>query len=174
MVAFYLKASLPEEFEVELETKIGKTQPDIVIKKDGKYHFILEIKTNIGWDRPDINLPDPYLNIRNRVAELSKNFQVAPENIMYVFEDHANVTREFSERFWNSQLQRAVTRTTEFPFSIIYPLFNATDPYYWKHDKGFNRNVSHRNISDEIILSMAEKNIVTPFELILQKIQNCC
>lgn len=172
IIAFYLKASLPSEYEIELETKIGRTQPDIVIKKNNRYHFIIEVKTNIGWDRPDTSLPDPYLTIRNRVNELSANFNVPVENIMYIFEDHANVTREFSERFWDSKLQRPVERTTEFPFSIIYPLFNATDPYYWKHDKGFNRNVAHRIISDEIILSMAERNIVTPFELILQKIQN--
>ena len=171
IIAFYLKVSLPDEFEIELETKIGKTQPDIAIKKNGRYHFIIEVKTNIGWDRPDLTQADPYLNIRNRVAELVNNFQVPTDNIIYVFEDHANVTREFSERFWDMTKQVSVPRSGEFPFSIIYPLFNATDPYYWKHGKGFNRNVNYKLISDDLILSMAERNIVTPFESILHKIK---
>jgi hypothetical protein len=171
IIAFYLKVSLPDEFEIELETKIGKTQPDIAIRKKGKYHFIIEIKTNIGWDRPDLSQIDPYLNMRQRVSELANNFQVSPDNVIYVFEDHANVTREFSEKFWDMTKQASVARSTEFPFSIIYPLFNATDPYYWRHDKGFNRNKNYKPISDDLILSMAENNIVTPFESILNKIK---
>jgi hypothetical protein len=172
IIAFYLKAALPNEFEIELETKIGRTQPDILIKKSGVPHFIIEVKTNIGWDRPDINLPDPYLTIRERVTELSDNFNIGAENIIYVFEDHSNVTKEFSEKFWNKLRAQPVIRSTEFPFSIIYPLFNVTDPYYWQHEKGFNRKSNLRMISDELILSMAEVNIVTPFELVLQRIQN--
>ncbi len=171
LIAFYLKASLPDEFEIELETKIGKTQPDIAIKKNGIYEFIIEVKTNIGWDRPDLTQVDPYLNISKRVTELASNFQVSPDNIIYIFEEHSNVTREFSEKFWDIKKQVSVPRSEEFPFSIIYPLFNATDPYYWRHDKGFNRNANYKLISDDLILSKAKDNIVTPFESILHKIK---
>lgn len=170
IIAFYLKVSLPNEYEIELEPKKGQTQPDIAIKKNGKYHFLIEIKTTIGWDRPDNSLPDPYIKIRQRVDDLARNFDVSQNNIIYIFEDHANVTKEFSKEFWDINKQVPAIRSIDFPFSIIYPLFNATDPYYWRHEKGFDRTQNLRVISDELISSMSQTNIVTPFESILRKI----
>jgi hypothetical protein len=169
-IAFYLKATLPSDYVIELETKEGKTQPDIAIKRSNEYVFLIEIKTNIGWDRPDTTAIDPYKKIEDRIAELSASFGVPIENIIYVFEEHSNVSKEFSDRFWDKGQQKSKPRPKEFPFSIIFPLFNATDPYYWKHAKGFNRTMEYRNISDEDILSQAKHNIVTPFEEILRRI----
>lgn len=170
IIAFYLKALLPEDYEIELETKIGKTQPDIAIKKKGIYHFIIEIKTNIGWARPDNSQEDPHKEFRERVSELSKNFKVPTENIIYIFEDHGNVGKEFSEKFWDKKNQIPKTRPTDFPFSIIRPLFNGNDPYYWKHQKGFNRQTAYKEFNETEILNLAENNIVTKFEDIVKEI----
>jgi hypothetical protein len=108
--------------------------------------------------------------MRDRINELSANFAVPPENIIYVFEEHSNVSSVFSEKFWDSRLQKSKPRPTEFPFSVIFPLFNATDPYYWKHKKGLKRNIQYEEISDEEIKAQAKGNIVTPFEEILRRI----
>ena len=82
IVAFYLRASLPKTFEVELETKIADTQPDIAIKYKGLYIFVIEIKTNIGWDRRG-----PKETFPLRIGRLSENFDVPNENIIYIFEE---------------------------------------------------------------------------------------
>jgi len=169
-VAFYLKATLPSDYIVELEKKIKHTQTDIAIKRGDNYVFLIETKTNIGWDRPNTELNDPYKKMRDRINELSANFAVPPENIIYVFEEHSNVSMAFSEKFWDSRLQKSKPRPTEFPFSVIFPLFNATDPYYWKHKKGLKRNIEYEEISDEEIKAQAKRNIVTPFEEILRRI----
>lgn len=170
IIAFYLKATLPSDYAIELETKKGKTQPDIAIKRNNEYVYLLEIKTNIGWDRPATTAIDPYKKIKDRITQLSVSFCVPEENIIYVFEEHGNVSKEFSGRFWDKVQQKANPRPKEFPLSVIFPLFNATDPYYWKHAKGFNRTKEYRKISDEDILSQAKHNIVTPFEEILRRI----
>jgi len=86
IIAYYLKCCLSDQYEIELEKKINKTQVDIAIKHHGKYSFLIEIKTNLGYERPDFNLPDPYINIKNRIFELSKNFDVHRENIIYILE----------------------------------------------------------------------------------------
>jgi hypothetical protein len=170
IIAFYLKATLPSDYAVELETKKGKTQPDIAIRRGNKYVFLIEIKTNIGWDRPVTTAIEPYKKIEDRINELSNSFDVPKENIIYVFEEHSNVSKEFSGRFWDKEKQKSKPRPKEFPFSIIFPLFNATDPYYWKHRKEFNRTIEYKELSDEDILIQAKHNIVTPFEEILRRI----
>jgi len=48
IISYYLKAALPDEYQVLLEQKIGKTQPDILVKRRNKNLFIIEAKTNIG------------------------------------------------------------------------------------------------------------------------------
>lgn len=170
IIAFYLKATLPDKYEIELESKIGKTQPDIAIKKDGTYHFIIEVKTNIGWARPDKSQEDPYKEFRERVDALSKNFNVPKSNIIYIFEDHNNVSKEFSEKFWDRKNHRAKELPTDFPFSIIRPLFNGNDPYYWKYEKGFNKQLNYKEFNETEILNIAENNIVTKFEDIVKQI----
>ncbi len=170
IIAFYLKAALPNDYTIELEPKKNKTQPDIAIKRSNKYVFLIEIKTNIGWDRPDTTAIDPYKKIEDRITELSTSFDVPKENIIYVFEEHGNVSKEFSDRFWDKEQQKSKPRPKEFPFSIIFPLFNKTDPYYWKHSKGFNRTMEYRKLSDNEILFQAQHNIVTPIEEVLRRI----
>lgn len=170
IIAFYLKATLPRDYIIELEKKKGKTQPDIAIKRHNEYVFLVETKTNIGWDRPDTTAANPYKNIEDRITELSASFDVPEKDIIYIFEDHSNVSKAFSGRFWDKEQQKPKPRPKEFPFSIIYPLFNRTDPYYWKHTAGFDRTIEYRIISDEYILSQAKHNIVTPFEDILRRI----
>lgn len=170
IIAFYLKAALPNDYTVELEPKKDKTQPDIAIKRGNRYVFLIEIKTNIGWERPDTTATDPYEKIRDRINNLSASFEVPPENIIYVFEEHSNVSKEFSDKFWDKEQQKPKPRLSEFPFYKIFPLFNATDPYYWKHRKGFKRAKVYIELSDEEIQSRAKHNIVTPFEEILRRI----
>lgn len=166
-IAFYLKAALPSDYTIELEAKKGKTQADIAIKRGDIYIFLIEIKTNIGWARPTASEIE---KMRNRRTALSKNFTVPSENIIYIFEEHSNVSKDFSDRFWDKEQHKAKQRPTDFPYSIIFPLFNATDPYYWKHEKGFDRTKTYKEIRDAEIQSKAKSNVVTPIEEILKRI----
>lgn len=166
VIAFYLKASLPVKYRVELEVSKDKLRPDIVIKKNGAYHFILEIKTNIGYNRA--GLQDEFNARRNA---LSKVFGVEENNIIYVFEEHSNVSNEFSEMYWDKKSGVAKSvRPVTAPYSFIYPLFNGDDPYYW--DKSFDGSSQFKVVTDEDILKKATENVVTPFEHILRLIQS--
>lgn len=166
VIAFYLKASLPVEYSVELEVSKDKLRPDIVIKKNGTYHFILEIKTNIGYNRS--GLKEEFNARRNA---LSKAFGVKESNIIYVFEEHTNVSNEFSEMYWDKKSGVAKSvRPDNAPYSFIYPLFNGDDPYYW--DKNFDSSNQLKAVTREDILKRASENVVTPFEDILKLIQS--
>ncbi len=172
IVAFYIKAALPKEFSVELEKREGTTQPDIIIKKNGNYEFLIEIKTSIGYERPNMNHSDPYENFRKRVKNLSNNFSVPEQKIIYVFESHSNVNAKFSENFWDKHQNKAKkVRPTEFPLSIIFPLFNSSNPYYWKYDKGFDKTKEYKEITDAEFMEKAKRNIVTPIEEVIKLIQ---
>lgn len=127
IIAFYLKASLPKGYEVKLESKEGKTQPDIAIKRGGNYIFLIEAKTNVGWARLN-DKPAGRKAIeamRKRVVELRNNFKVPEKkkNIIYIFEEHSNVSEKFSAKYWDGG-----KRKTRPDFSMIFPLFDATDP----------------------------------------------
>jgi hypothetical protein len=163
-IAFYLKAALPSDYGIEIEPKKGKTQPDIAVKWGNKYIFLIEVKTNIGWDRTGLQ------KMGERITDLSTNFDVPRKNIIYIFEEHSNVDKDFSDKFWDKEQQKAKQRPTDFPYSIIFPLFNATDPYYWKHEKGLKKTEQYRKISDDEIQKQAKCNIVTPIEEILKQI----
>jgi hypothetical protein len=165
MIAFYLKATLPANFTVELECKVEDTQPDIVIKDNLKNWFIIEIKTNIGWDRSSLER-----RIESRIELLAKNFKVDKTRIIYIFEEHSNVSKDFSKIYWNYDTNTPVERPIKLPYSAIYPLFNTTDPYYWKWDPPFKKNEEFPKITDGCIKEMARKNVVTPFEKILELI----
>lgn len=175
IIAFYLNAVLPDNYEVEIEKKIKKTQPDIAIKKDNKYCFLIEVKTTIGYQRPEKNSSDPYWKFRERVDELAENFTtVRKENIIYIFEDHGNVGKDFSEKFWDKKNHKPQKTPTEFPFSIIKPLFNGNDPYYWdwSSKNGFNKKNEYPEIDETKVFDLAENNIVTKFEDIVKQILN--
>jgi len=168
IIAFYLKTTLPSNYQIKLEHKIGDTQPDIAIKLGNKYLFLIEVKTTIGWARPDEEFKKRF---EKRIDKLSKNFDVPRENIIYIFEEPNNVSKEFLDKFWNKELQKPEERPEDFPYSIIFPLFNATDPYYWKHRKGLQKDKEYVDLSDEEICGRAQKSIVTPFEEILKIIK---
>lgn len=176
IIAFYLRASLPEGYEIELEHKEGKTQPDIAIKRGHKYVFLIEVKTNVGWARLDKNTKsgiEAIEHMADRREKLAENFRVDKQNIIYIFEDHSNVNKEFSAKYWDGKKRKP--RPTDFPFSIIFPLFDATDPLYWKWEEGekrFERTKHYKKISDEQIQDRAKRSIVTPFEEILGLIIN--
>ena len=186
IIAFYLKTSLPQGYEVKSERKEGKTQPDIAIKRGGKYIFLIEAKTNVGWARPDPKTErgrEAIKKMEERVLKLSKNFNISKKNIIYILEEHTNAGKEFSDKFWGETRKRP-PRPTDSPFSIMYPLFLATDPYYWEWkrevDKAdplywewedrVNENKHYKTILDEQIQDRAKQSIVTPFEEILQMI----
>lgn len=170
IIAYYLAVTLPNNYQVISEIKIHNTQPDILIKRNDKNYFIIEIKTNIGWNRPDGKSINPYKEFETRIAKLSENFQIHSKNIIYVFEEHSNVSNEFSGHFWDKDREVPQKRPKEFPFSKIYPLFNGTDPYYWKHERGFDRKKKIITLSDNDILEKAKTSIVTPFESIIKMI----
>ncbi|MBS1593131.1 MAG: hypothetical protein JST90_02325 [Bacteroidetes bacterium] len=176
IVAFYLKAILPSHYQLELERKVNKSQPDIAIYIDGKCVFIIEVKTSIGWQRPAYKSEDPYVDFRNRVNQLSNDFSIPRQNILYIFEDHGNVGVRFSSKFWDRKNHRPIMlRPQDFPYSIIYPLFNGTDPSYWEKNT-IDRKKEYLDISDAQILEAASKNIVFPFEkiveLLMERIDN--
>ena len=172
IIAFYLKAALPSDYEVEVEKKIGTTQPDIAIRHGSDYVFLIELKTNIGWQRPDTTARDPWVTFRNRIDELSSNFKVPHTNIIYIFEEYSNVSQEFSDKFWDEELQKPQPRPADFPFSVIYPLFNGTDPFYWTEYNKLNKRAQYADIKDEDIKRRAKSNIVTPIEDIIRIILN--
>src|SRR5690606_11936528 len=79
IIAYYLKISLPNEYEILLEEKKGKLQPDILIKYNQKEIFIIEIKTNLGWARNSIHNEIP-----RRIDNLSYEFKIPKNNIVYI------------------------------------------------------------------------------------------
>lgn len=172
IVAFYLRACLPDEYSLVLEEKKGKLQPDIVVKMNKDCVFVIELKTNLGYERPDKNDKKPFQKFTERICNISKAFEIPKENIIYVFEEHSNVSKDFSSIYWDDRNNQAKRRPSEFPYSYIYPLFNQTDPYYWKHDEKFNRTEQYIELTDSDILDKAAENIVTPFEDIIRKIKD--
>ena len=166
LIAYYLNVYLPDDYSVILEKKKKKTQPDILIKKGKNYHFAIELKTNIGWSRPEEDFSE---SIQSRIDSLAQNFSISSDKIIYIYEEHSNVTQKFSNLYWDKDKSRATERPEDFPFNVIYPLFNQTDPYYWYSDnKGIKKqNEFNENVTPELILERAKVNIVTPFEDIL-------
>jgi len=167
IIAYYLKVFLNSDYDVVLETAKGKCRPDILIKKNGKNHFVIEIKTSIGWNRKSI--VDG--TIKNRIKKLSEVFDVNKNKIIFIFETHGNVNKEFSERYWDKIEAKPNKRPVVFPYNQIYPLFNSSDPYYMLNE--FDRNdLYERTIGDKKIAELAKKNIVTGFEKIIKLIES--
>lgn len=175
LVAFYLKKTLPDEYEVELEScakiytnnKSKNINTDILIRKNGKNHFIIETKTSIGWMRPNFKEEDPYLNLKYRITNLEKAFNLSSENIIYVFEDHGNVSIKFSKFYWDKTSNKPVHRPNNFPLSAIYPLFNAPDPFYWTYPDSQTKYIEY---TYEQLIEASKNNIVSPFENVIKKI----
>jgi hypothetical protein len=167
LLAFYLEVCLPDNFTVEQETRQGKLQPDILIKKDSKNHFILEIKTTIGWSRNQVTPPFDDTNpLVARITELASTFDISKDNILYIFENPFNVRKEFEAKYWdssNGNWKPQNPAPSDFPFSQIKPLFAGTNPEHWP-------NQTEETFKDHSILKIAEGEIATPFESILSKI----
>lgn len=165
LIAFYLEVCLPENYTLEQEFREGKLQPDILIKKDSKNHFILEVKTTIGWSRNQVTPPFDNTNpLVARISALASTFNIPEKNILYVFESPFNVTKEFEAKYWDRSKGNWRPQNPEpndFPFSQIKPLFAGSSPDHWKVKSDF---------SQEHILKVAENEIVIPFESILAKI----
>lgn len=190
LVAFYLRCALPTEiFSVLLEPRLpgedGKIiHPDILIRIKGAEgaavnHFVIEVKTTIGFARPQEGEKDKYGALGARLHEVSKAAGVPPESVIYIFEEPANVTREFRDAFWDKEGWQAKGRSTlPFPLSQIFPLFWGTDPYYWEWPeakKGAtggskDRRSWYPEITDEAFLMQAARRIVTPLEDVLTRI----
>ncbi|WP_123957867.1 hypothetical protein [Cupriavidus necator] len=192
LVAFYLRCALPTEtFNVLLEPRLpgedGKTiHPDILIqrkevKRKAVNHFAIEVKTTIGYARPRNGEEGKYERLETRLREVSEAANVPLENVIYIFEEPTNVTREFCDFFWDQKERQAKDRSRlPFPLSQIFPLFWKTDPYYWERTgiknstKGGSkdRRSWYPEISDEEFLEQAAQRIVTPLEDILTRIAN--
>lgn len=166
IIALYLKLSLnSSKFEIVLEEKSGKLQPDILIKHNGNNHFILEIKTTIGWNRNSLNGA-----IQNRINQLSNEFQIPLDNVVYIFLSPWNVNKKFAEKYWDITENQPNPLPKEFPFNKIRPLMTADDPYYWNHEKGFDRSKSFKDYSDNEIENFSKNSIVVPIEVTIKEI----
>ena len=178
IIAFYLSKCLDSNaYEIFLEQKESFTvdskkkyiYPDILIKKNGENFFVIEVKTTIGWSRT--NLPE---NIQNRIDLISSSFNIPKENILYIFEEVTNNGKDFEQQFWDSDTRSSRERSAKFPYSIIYPLFVETDPYYWKlqYEKYIDEEDLLTNLSKDYIMNKSEACIVTRFESIIDVINN--
>lgn len=165
IVALYLKLALKDEFEIILEEKVGKLRPDILIKYKGQNLFILEIKTTIGWDRKSING-----SIQNRIKDLSENFNISKDNIVYIFMSPWNVNRQFAAKYWNSDYNKPMSLPEEFPYNKIRPLMTFEDAYYFKHEKGFDRQTNYIEYSEKQIDDLSINSTVIPLELTIKEI----
>jgi len=161
LIALYLKLSLDDNFEVILEKKINRLQPDILVKHNEKNLFIIEIKTTIGWNRKSLNG-----EIQKRIFDLSKNFGIQKENIVYIFQSPWNVNKEFAEKYWNIKENKPKQLPNKFPYNNIRPLLTAEDPFYRKENKG----KKYHEYTEEQIDSFSQNSIVVPLELTIKEI----
>ena len=183
LIAFYLKAALPVNYTIELESygKIETTEKkhklyvDIVIKKNNKFHFAIEVKTNLGFQRnafkPQDNEKSEFEIRREQIAEA---FEIKESKIIYVLLSPGNVNKEFSNRYWDESNKSAIKvkdRKNDSPFNFIFPLFYNSDPRYYNYGESFDNKKEVRYLSDEKILEAAQKNIVTPLEHIVSLIK---
>ena len=163
IIAVYLKLALGDKYEIILEEKINRLQPDILIKYNDKNLFVLEIKTTIGWDRTTLKG-----GIQNRIIQLSETFNIPKDNVVYIFQSPWNVNLEFTERYWDIENRLPKTLPTEFPYNKIRPLLTGDDPFYLKKDK----NDKYYEYNDSEIKEFSEKCIVIPLEYTINEILN--
>ena len=146
------------------EEKRGKIQPDILIYKEKKPHFVIEIKTTIGWDRNG-----PKDSFPKRIKDIAKLLSIPSENIIYIFQNPYNVNKAFLEKYFNTTTKKPNPRPIEFPYSQIFPLFSGEDPFYWKHED-IDRNKEYKKYKDEDIFEWSKGLIVSKFEDIIKLI----
>ncbi|MDD3976508.1 MAG: hypothetical protein PHN22_05085 [Candidatus ainarchaeum sp.] len=163
LIAYYLKNSLSNEYQVILEEKTGKLRPDILIKKNGSNHSIIEIKTTIGWDRKLIENK----NYMDRIIELSTEFNVLEKRIFYIFESYANVNKGFKKVF---EMKNSEDKEI---FDYIFPLFKDSPAPYYINKKSKDKKAAdadYKLFKAEEIENLYNQNKYTEFKQILKKI----
>lgn len=183
LIAFYLRAALPDEYSVQLEVqgryKLNEKEKslfvDIVIYKNELPHFMIEVKTNLGYQRSTIEqINKQTSHVEARRIEVAQAFGVNKSKIIYVLLSDGNVSKDFRNRYWNQKERKSNEITSDFrlnvPYNFIFPLFHNCDPYYYKYDEKIDKKKTVRNSHDDEILGFAEANIVTPLEHIIKLI----
>lgn len=124
LIAYYLKNTLSKEYEILLEEKKAKLRPDILIKKNGINHAIIEVKTTIGWNR-DLMKNKNYML---RIDDLKKVFNVDKSKIFYIFESYANLSKGFKKVF----AEKNFSEYKDLPdyFFILFKADKMPVPYY--------------------------------------------
>ena len=173
IVAYYLKAALPKEYEIILEEKKLKIRPDILIKK-GKKCFAVEIKTSLGYEPLIFEKKETYAPYEKRRDDLSEAFNIPEDNVLYILSKLKNNGKGFPDQFKRDKNLKII-RPKLFPYSIIYPLFEEPDPYYWKwpniKNKEKDKKYPDENEINDRIKEKQKENIIAPFEEILRKIK---
>lgn len=199
LLAYYLRAALaPQGLIVQLEASrpgVGggdSTQVDIVIFRKGRTAppvpvFAIEVKTTIGRGR--IRTEDEKKPHLDRLEQVARNFDLPPDNVIFVYEEPTNNTGEFEKLYWTRKTEtgarlspgaRVLPRPLDPLYSRIYPLFLATDPKMWDWSKepGNNskqyraRKTAYPAITRERFIQEAENRIVTPLEEVIALIRN--
>ncbi|MFC0878796.1 hypothetical protein ACE01N_19530 [Saccharicrinis sp. FJH2] len=167
IVALYISLALGSDYEVVVEEKIGKIQPDILIKYKNHNIFIIEIKTTIGWER------GMYKNgeMEKRISSLAEAANISQENIVYLFMSPWNVNKRFANVYWDSQTNQPKDLPKDFPYNKIRPLLSGEDPFYWKQHKEF-RDERYLEFSDSEIDRFSETGIVIPIEITINEIKS--
>jgi len=185
LVAFYLRAALPAEFEICVERPVkaivgGLSKsicPDITIKLAEQTHFIIEAKTTIGWARPDYKLDgeDAYWEMERRIQDLAEAYQVDRTRIIFIFQEPSNVCgTQFLPKFWDKISRTRNQRPVGGVLSHVYPLFADTDPSKWKWNRPKGRTSADwcpDELPDSILTERVRHSIVTPFEEIVKLIK---
>ncbi len=157
LIARYLRASLSSNYKILLEYKQNKLRPDILVKKNNVNWAIIEVKTTIGWNR-DLVKNDNY---KERLKNLSSEFDVPLKRIFYIFESSRNVNKEFASYF----KEGGKSEITKF----ILPLFEKNASPFFIHKK---EDASNKiNYSDKEIFSFYQENVITDFKEIVRKVQ---
>jgi hypothetical protein len=158
LIAFYLKNTLPKEYEIYLEEKKDKYRPDILIKKNKINHAIIEVKTTIGWNRELMKDKNYML----RVNELENIFTVDKSKIFYIFESYANLSKDFKKIFES----RNFNGNEDLPnyFFVLFKADQRPVPYY------ILKKEKIKFISDEYIYNRMNNAIYNDFSEIIKKI----
>lgn len=165
LVALYIKLGLnSSDFEVILEESCSRLQPDILIKYKEKNLFIVEVKTNLGWKRDSIETV-----MGERIKKLSLAFNIPFNNVVYIFQNPWNMSKAFTQKFWNQEKKEAMSLPTEFPFNRIRPLLTAEDPFYSIEGKVMRKKAEFADLTYKIDENI-ESGIVIPLEKTIQDI----
>lgn len=166
LIAHYLRLILGRGYEIKLEYEIkceGKKtlKPDIVIFKDGKPHSVIEIKTNIGRNRDFIH------NYKDRLKKISKTLRIPLSKCFYILETPTNAT-DFIDNFYDEVKNEPKKKRHKYIFPLFY---KKTYPYYIEKKISDKTNwENYKEYNDKQIIGFAKENVITPFDLIIDKI----